>query len=386
MSTYLANIGLGEIIARSQGTTQTSTDIVGNIVGTAGQVAIEDAVRHQLTKQMTTRIMSKTATRYSISQINSIISNGFNYTLPEETIKIISELAKKVGSPDYVKTPTFQKKEIPVKQQTQSVITNDLSNKKNRKKNVEITDSDWNMIRTFKTTKFDTKEGVDLQIADIKTQLNKLSNKNYIEITGKITAIVEQIIENNNKDDFALVSLVIFEIASNNRFYSKIYADLYSDLFTKYEFMRGVFETSFTTFLELFLNVEYVNPEENYDKFCKVNKDNEKRKSLSEFFINLMINKIISEDKISNLLVNLLLQVSQYMIVPNKKNEVDELIENIALLYKKDLFDCNRKDEKSLINELTVTEFITKLAKSKAQKDTSLTSKSIFKCMDITGM
>ena len=328
--------------------------------------------------------MSK-VTKYSISQINSIIFNGFNYTLPEETIKIISDLAQKVGSPDYVKTPTFQKKELPLKQ-IQSSTTNDLINKKKKNKNVEITDSDWNMIRTFKTTKFDAKEGVEIQIAEIKTHLNKLSNKNYIEITDKIRVIVEKIIENNNKDDFALVSLVIFEIATNNRFYSKIYADLYSDLFTKYEFMRGVFETSFTTFLELFLTVEYINPEENYDKFCKINKDNEKRKSLSEFFINLMINKIVTEDKIFNLLVNLLLQVSQYIVVPNKKNEVDELIENIALLYKKDLFDCNRKDEKSLINGLSVTEFITKLAKSKAQKDTSLTSKSIFKCMDVIGI
>jgi hypothetical protein len=47
-------------------------------------------------------------------------------------------------------------------------------------------------------------------------------------------------IENNNKDDFALVSLVIFEIATNNRFYSKIYADLYSDLISNYESMKKV--------------------------------------------------------------------------------------------------------------------------------------------------
>ena len=54
------------------------------------------------------------------------------------------------------------------------------------------------------------------------------------------------------------VSAAIFEIASNNRFFSKIYADLYSDLFLKYDFMRSVFENSFNNFLELFITIEYI--------------------------------------------------------------------------------------------------------------------------------
>jgi hypothetical protein len=321
--------------------------------------------------------------KYTIQEFNAITFNGFNLSLPEETIKIISELSLQVGSPTYVKTPVFQKRENPLKQTTQPVID------KRRKggKNLEINEEDWAAIRSFQTTKFDVKEGINAQIDIFRSHLNKMSDKNYIDSRNKIVDEIDKIlIEHTDTNDLIQVSSIIFEIASTNRFFSKIYADLYSDLFTKYEFMRSVFENSFSTFLGLFNNIEYIVPEEDYDKFCKINKDNEKRKSLSVFFVNLMINGIIDKIKIVHLLKTLLLQLAEFSVIPNKKNEVDELIENVALLYKKDLFDCDSKDENLLIDGLTITEFITKLARSKVQKDMSLSNKTIFKCMDLIGL
>jgi hypothetical protein len=320
--------------------------------------------------------------KYPIQEFNAITFNGFNLSLPEATINIISELSLQVGSPGYVKTPVFQKRENPLKQTTQPVI-----DKRRKGKNVEINDEDWSTIRNFQTTKFATKEGISVQIDIIRSHLNKMSDKNYIDSRNKIVDEIDKILaEHSETSDLNQVSLIIFEIASTNRFFSKIYADLYSDLFLKYEFMRSVFQNSFDTFLQLFNTIEYVVPEENYDKFCKINKDNEKRKSLSVFFVNLMINGIIDKIKIVYLLKTLLLQLSEFSIIPNKKNEVDELIENVALLYKKELFECDSEDENLLIDGLTITGFITKLAKSKVQKDMSLSNKTIFKCMDLIGM
>jgi hypothetical protein len=320
--------------------------------------------------------------KYTIQEFNAITFNGFNLTLPEDTIKIISELSLQVGSPNYVKTPVFQKRENPLKQTTQPVI-----DKRRKGKNLEINDEDWAVIRSFQTTKFDVKEGINAQIDIFRSHLNKMSDKNYIDSRNKIVDEIDKIVANHtDNNDLIQVSSIIFEIASTNRFFSKIYADLYSDLFVKYEFMRSVFEDSFNTFIELFATIEYVNPEEDYDKFCKINKNNEKRKALSVFFVNLMINGIIDKNKIVQLLKTLLVQVSEFIIVSDKKNEVDELIENVALLYRKDLLDCDSKDENSLVDGLTITEFITKLANSKVQKDKSLSNKTIFKCMDLVGL
>jgi hypothetical protein len=320
--------------------------------------------------------------RYQIQEFNAITFNGFNLSLPEDTIKIISELSLQVGSPGYVKTPVFQKRENPLKQTTQPIV-----DKRRKGKNMEINDEDWSAIRSFQATKFDTKEGLSAQIDIIRSHLNKMSDKNYIDSRNKIVDDIDKILsENTDTNNLIQVSSIIFEIASTNRFFSKIYADLYSDLILKYEFMRSVFEHSFSTFLELFKTIEYVNSEEDYDKFCKINKNNEKRKSLSVFFVNLMINEIIDKNKIVHLLKTLLGQIAEFSIIPNKKNEVDELIENVALLYKKELFDCDSKDENLMIDGLTITGFITKIARSKTQKDMSLTNKTIFKCMDLIGL
>ena len=53
--------------------------------------------------------------KYSLEDVNQIIFNGFDFKLPDQTLEIISNLALQVGSPDYVKTPVFQKRENPLK-------------------------------------------------------------------------------------------------------------------------------------------------------------------------------------------------------------------------------------------------------------------------------
>ena len=335
-----------------------------------------------MSKHILSIIKMSKVLKYTIQEFTAITFNGFNLTLPEDTIKIISELSLQVGSPNYVKTPVFQKRENPLKQTTQPII-----DKRRKGKNLEINDDDWSVIRNFQTTKFDVKEGINAQIDIFRSHLNKMSDKNYIDSRNKIVDEIDKIVVNHtDNNDLIQVSSIIFEIASTNRFFSKIYADLYSDLFLKYEFMRSVFQDSFNTFIGLFDTIEYINPDEDYDKFCKINKDNEKRKALSVFFINLMINGIIEKNKIVQLLKTLLVQASEFIIIADKRNEVDELIENVALLYKKDLFDCESKDENLLIDGLTITGFITKLANSKVQKDKSLSNKTVFKCMDLIGL
>lgn len=317
--------------------------------------------------------------RYNLQKFADITFEGFNFTLPEETIKIISELSLQVGSPSYVKTPVFQKRENPLKQTGQLSL---LNNKRKKGKNVEVVnDEDWETLRTFHPTKFDQNTGIDAHIDLIRSHLNKITDKNYIDYRNKIIDVIEIIIsEGFNSEEFMKVGLNIFEIASNNRFYSKIYADLYSELITKYEPMRNVFENSFNKFTDLFNVIEYVDPLVDYDAFCKNNKNNEKRKALSSFFVNLTINGIIQKTQIMELIINLLSQVSSFISQENKKNEVDELTENIVLLYKKEVVD---KNGSQLIDGITITELIDKLAHSKTKSFPSLTSKSIFKYMDM---
>jgi len=328
--------------------------------------------------------------KYTLKDFMNITFDGFNYALPEETITLISELSLEVGSPSYIKTPVFQKRENPLKASTSSNLGGMVGKKRKGNKNVEVlNDSDWEALRTFQTTVIEQKVGLDAQIDLIRSNLNKISEKSYIDIRNKIVDLLDQLIsEGISSDEMMRVSKIIFEIASTNRFFSKLYADLYSDLINKYDVMKEIFTNCFDSFIELFNNVEYVDADKDYDLFCKINKDNERRKALSTFFVNLMKNEIIPVHDLKSLLCNLLNQLVNFIEEENKKNIVDELTENIALLYSKNLFEgaLDLDQTKYMIGEASVLETITKLANSKVKTYPSLSNKSIFKFMDMIEM
>ncbi len=337
--------------------------------------------------------MSAKLNRYSLNDFNNILFNGFNYELPSETIRIISELALEVGSPDYVKTPVFQKRENPMKAENiESGMTasasgggNGFKKRRGGNKSMEISDGEWETIRSFQTTKIEDREGIVCEIDNIRSYLNKITDKNYSDLSTKICDVINGIVSRTS-EDIKQVSSAIFDIASTNRFYSKIYADLYTEIIKKYEIMKDSFEESLSKFSDLFNTIEYVDPNVDYDKFCKVNKDNEKRKALGMFFINLSINGVIPKLTVYNITRTLLAQIYKYISEENKKNEVDELTENVALFYKKDFYDSIDDEEYELIEGFTINEIIERIANSKAKDFKSLTNKTIFKFMDMIDM
>jgi len=324
---------------------------------------------------------------YSINKFYDILFQGFDYKLPDETVDLISDLSKKVGSPDYVKTPVFQKRENHIRSDNIKENGQTSLRKNKRGKTVEIiSDEDWNAIRNFQTTKIEEKTGLDIEIDSIRVNLNKITDKNYLDIQDKIIKIIDKLVDANNIENMDRLSLFIFEFASTNRYYSKVYADLYSELSTKYDIIKTVLEKNLESFTELFNTIEYIDPSLDYDKFCEINKINEKRKSLAAFYLNLMLNNMISKTKIKEITRSLLSQIYFFILQENKKNEVDELTETISILYKKELYKDDAGDDYLLIDGLTIGQVINKIANSKVKDYKSLTNKSLFKFMDLIDM
>ena len=74
---------------------------------------------------------------------------------------------------------------------------------------------------------------------------------------------------------------------------------------------------------------------------------------------------------------------------PDKKNEVDELTENFAILYKYGIIVdiLNEDDEEEYyVGELSIMDTVNSLAKMKAKDYPSLSNKAIFKYMDLVEM
>jgi hypothetical protein len=147
-----------------------------------------------------------------------------------------------------------------------------------------------------------------------------------------------------------------------------------------------IFDKNYESYLLLFKNIVYVDPDVDYNQFCINNVSNEKRKATSAFFVNLSLNGIIPPQHIMNVLKELFESVLTLMVLPNKTNEVCELIENIAILYNAQVLKLS-DTIKTTINhdgvEKTFAQVITQLSTTRMKTYPSLSSKSIFKCMDL---
>ena len=137
------------------------------------------------------------------------------------------------------------------------------------------------------------------------------------------------------------------------------------------------------SYLDIFKTIEFVDPDKDYDRFCEINKINEKRKAISMFFVNLSNTSVVSKDAIVKILCDLINMLYVYINEENKKNEVDELTENIAVLLNKEILS---QTVYLLDNGKTINDTINYLANCKSKDFKSLSNKAIFKYMDLIDM
>jgi hypothetical protein len=307
---------------------------------------------------------------YTVSDIEQIAFNGFSYNMDPVVLDIINNLAMKVGSPAYIKTPVFQKKEQ-LKQTSQPV---------RRRRTKELSNTEWDKPEPTNTSSvLVQKKGIDAEINKIRVCLNKLSESTYADNVVQIKEIINAM--NVSEEDLYKVGNAIFEIASNNKFFSKLYANLYTELMQTFPMLRDIFTQNYNSYSTLFKNIQYVNPDVDYNQFCINNVANEQRKAMSAFFVNLNISGVIPAENIANILKELFESVLSLMVQPNKSNEVCEIVENIAILYTTKELPEMRVNWMDAENNLA--EIIVKLGKTKMKTYPSLPSKAIFKFMDL---
>lgn len=323
--------------------------------------------------------------RYTIENFNEIMFKGFSYNLSPETLEIIQSISDKVGSPEYIKTPQFPKRLINDKNVRGY---NNQKYNKNKKDDNKVNDDDWEIIRKFQATEIVKKEGINAVIDNIRKHLNKISDKTYESLKKNIISDIKKIIADVDinevdKDDKLMNELnkignAIFGIASSNKFYSEMYAKLYKDLMGEFNFMGIILKTNFNNFNSLFKNIEYCDSNEDYDKFCENNKTNEKRRAICYFYVNLMKYNVINKDDIMNIIIELQNDIDNLICEENQKNIVEELSELIYILVTNSV---NILDKHESWNE-TITN-ITRISNMKNKSNPSISSKTIFKFMDI---
>ena len=256
--------------------------------------------------------------------------------------------------------------------------------KKMKNKPSEITDDDWEAIRAFQTTQKHVSEGIQKNVENIRGYLNKITDANEAAMTKDIKNEISQLIEHDTStENMMKIGYSIFNIASSNSFYSALYARLFKSLMNDYEIFKNIFEDNFKEFMNLFESIEFVDPKKNYDKFCEYTKTNDKRRAMSLFVVNLMINHIIDENEIIEIIKQLQALILNYLRKPEKSNEVEELTENLSIIVLKSKSYLDKGENKSAWDSIIKDiEFIT-ILKPKMKEYPSITNKTIFKHMDI---
>ena len=300
--------------------------------------------------------------KYSLEDYDKIQQTCDINELSSTTIKIVNDLAKKVGAPNYSKTPIFKKK---------------------NKMKFNLKKEDWEQIRSFKTTTLKkNQEGIEAQMDLLRINLNKLTKTNYDTISNEIFNFINNIIDKEKDPNETYESLLrigdsIFEIGCLNVFWSSLYAKLFKDLIEQFDIMKRICNDNLKKFIKIFDEIECVILDNNnYNEFCQCNKKNANRRGMSSFFINLMINEIVTKDYIYNVISNLLDKINMNSNNKDYININEEIIENIFLLITsgKDVLS-GTKEWEGIIRTI---EFYTE-----KQTDIGISKKIQFKCLDI---
>jgi len=314
--------------------------------------------------------------KYSLERIGNIICDGIDYTLPVSVIATIQNIADQVGAPEYVKTPQFKRKDRPI-------INADSTRRPARRKATEVSDADWAALTEFKPTIRPKHEGIEESNDIIRKALNKITDKTYDALYPTITQELDNIMAKEEEvpsDDLSKISTTIFTIVSQTAFFSVLYAKLYNNLCAKYPFLRTDAETAFKSLETYVTEIQYSNPEKDYDAFCRNNKDNARRQSVGVFLINLTINHGFIE--VSHM-IKIMTHIQEYMMslidVDGQAEIVDELSEIFGCMYIVGYMHFSK--EEVVFN--TIKANIKLLAESSPKTHVSLSNKAVFKHMDL---
>jgi len=222
--------------------------------------------------------------QYSVIDINSIKEKINEYCLDNKIVDSVNDL---VG-----------------------LLNLNTNRQKTPRRDKQLTDDNgkWAKKEIFKTTKIEKKEGIEEKLDNYRGILNKIVSNNYDEKKEKIMESISSIVDEVECEEvYEKVIQCFFVVIINNSIYSNLYAKLYASMMEQYV----KFEENSYIFLEKynksFENIRYADPDEDYDNYCIINKENHQRKSLLKFIVNSVDMEIYSFNEVMTI-INLLFE------------------------------------------------------------------------------
>ena len=288
------------------------------------------------------------------------------YTLPQINLDNINALHQHMGVHN-----------IPVK-----VKATDNPLRRQKQENME----NWKKREEFKATVIAKKEGYENLLGELKKFLNKLTTANYDTQVESIIETVKSIIALDDDDEKIQAALtqtteVILQVACSNKYYSALYAKLYMrlvDIHEQFLEEKGRICDKFLTALQ---EIEIVDPNVNYDRFCIVNKKNDERRAMMLFIINLYKMSGCTMDELSSIVIKIDEMIHNHVSESSFVEYTNELTEIM------NIFVTNMVSEIKTNKEwVFVKDRIVDYSKYKTKNYPGMSSRTIFKYMDMVDL
>jgi hypothetical protein len=326
---------------------------------------------------------------YSLEEWQSISSTEPPASLPQSAVNLINELAALVGAPTYVRTPVFTRESarggggcgggggggIPTSRCAGG------RRRGNRPK--QLSDDDWEAMRSFESTTKVVREGPEVFVDQIRKAINKLSDANF---TTQLTEIVVQFSNGEEECDEETLARgvdMIITMGTARLFYVELYARLVSRLCVRLpSLFTGRVSHLTEAFMALCDSIRTCNPNEDYDLFCKINEENERRRALGAFLMELVTAGAYEVDDVVEVLVDVQSRIAGSISTEGETYKSEELTEVLyeMLKHRGASFDddCDCWDE--------ITSRVGAVCAMKVRDCPGLSNKALFKCMDIRDM
>ena len=138
--------------------------------------------------------------------------------------------------------------------------------------------------------------------------------------------------EEEHEDVYERIIQCFFVVIINNHIYSNLYANLYASMMEEYIKFEEISHIFLEKYNESFENIQYADPDEDYDNYCVINKDNHQRKSLLKFIVNSVEVEIYSFNEVLSTITNLFEKLNDNLQVKENIYINEEITENIFIV------------------------------------------------------
>ena len=294
--------------------------------------------------------------QHSYSSILGHIAKTGKGSLNADASQLIKDLLAKVMKPGYTRAPRFSKAgrgytgrsgggtQPPIKYAPKPRVEKD-----ERQKNLD----------------------------ELRKLFNKLTGSKYEFQIPKLVQLMDDMEQAEGFSGPAVVD-ALFNVVESTPFYSRMYAKCYTVLCKDRPFLYKEIaqrRKRLTTSME---SIATANPNEDYDAFCDLNKQNSRRQAIAKFLIALSEEGTTSDDEAIGLIeetVSLFVTISGQ---EGKKDEAGTLADLLGAMVIDNVYVA-----RLLSSSATCAERIHEIATWKASSRPSTTNKAVFKFMDI---